>query len=262
MKRLLLLLLIAIVPTSTLLAADGHEKTIDRVDKSGKIIQQIMNAPDSGIPDNIFSSAKCIAVVPSMLHAGFAIGGSYGKGVASCRTDKGWSAPAFFTVRGGSFGFQIGGEAIDLIMVVMNDEGMKNLLSSKFELGASASAAAGPVGRHASGDTDWQMRAQILTYSRARGVFAGLDIKGALVTQGKDDTRAFYGRMVPFPTILNGNVASPDTAKPFLAALEKYGPGKPAPVPAPAKTPAATPEKPATVGSTPAQPPKQPEGGD
>ena len=265
MKRLLLLLLIAIIPAATVFAADQHEKTIDRVDKSGKIIEQIMAAPDSGIPDNIFSSAKCIAVVPSLLHAGFAFGGSYGKGVASCRTDKGWSAPAFFTIRGGSFGLQIGGEAIDLIMVVMNDDGMKNLLSSKFELGASASAAAGPVGRHASGDTDWQMRAQILTYSRARGIFAGLDLKGSVVTQGKDETRAFYGRMVPFPTILNGNVASPDTAKPFLTALAKYGDGKPGTAPAPAKPAATTtPEKAPAAAQTPthAQPPAQASGGE
>jgi len=261
MKRLLLLLLIAIVPSTTLVAADGHEKTIDRVESAGRILNQIMAAPDSGIPDNIISSSKCIAIVPSLLHGGFGFGGSYGKGVASCRTEKGWSAPAFFTVRGGSFGLQIGGEAIDLVMVVMNDEGMKNLLSSKFELGASASAAAGPVGRHASGDTDWQMRAQILTYSRARGIFAGLNLKGSVVTQGKDDTRAFYGRMVPFKTILNGNVASPDTAKPFLTALAKYGDGKPAPAP-PAKT--AAPEKaPAAAETpTPAQPPAQASGGD
>lgn len=260
MKRLLLLLLIAIVPATTLVAADGHEKTIDRVESAGRILNQIMAAPDSGIPDNIISSSKCIAIVPSLLHGGFGFGGSYGKGVASCRTEKGWSAPAFFTVRGGSFGLQIGGEAVDLVMVIMNDEGMKNLLSSKFELGASASAAAGPVGRHASGDTDWQMRAQILTYSRARGIFAGLDLKGSVVTQGKDDTRAFYGRMVPFKTILNGNVASPDTAKPFLTALAKYGDGKPAPAP-PAKAPA--PEKSPAAAETPnpAQPPAQASGG-
>lgn len=256
MKRLVLLLLIAVIPTATLFAADDHEKTIDRVESAGTVLNEIMAAPDSGIPDNIFSSAKCIAVVPSMLHGGFAFGGSYGKGVASCRTDKGWSAPAFFTVRGGSFGLQIGGEAIDLVMVIMNDEGMKNLLSSKFELGASASAAAGPVGRHASGDTDWKMRAQILTYSRARGIFAGLDLKGAVVTQGKDDTRAFYGRMVPFKTILNGNVASPETAEPFLAALAKYGPGNPTPPPV---KPAATDGKPsAAAGATTTPSPAKP----
>jgi len=226
------LLLSTLLFSTATLFADDHEKTIDRVDSAGTILNEIMSAPDSGIPEEIFNSAKCVAVVPSLLKGGFGIGGAYGKGVASCRTDKGWSAPAFFTIKGGSFGLQIGGEAVDLVMVIMNDEGMKNLLKSKFELGADASAAAGPVGRHASGDTDWKMRAQILTYSRARGVFAGLTLKGSVVTQGKDDTRAFYGRMVPFRTILNGNVAAPEDAKPFLTALVKYGGGVPAAAPA------------------------------
>lgn len=228
------LLFVALVLTVGTLWADDHEKAIDRVDDAGTVLREIMSAPDAGIPEEIFNSAKCVAVVPSLLKGGLGFGGAYGKGVASCRTDKGWSAPAFFTVKGGSFGLQIGGQAVDLVMVIMNDEGMKNLLRSKFELGADASAAAGPVGRHASADTDWKMRAQILTYSRARGVFAGLTLKGSVVTQGKDDTRAFYGRMVPFRTILNGNVAPPEDSKPFLDALVKYGGG--APVAAPAKT--------------------------
>jgi lipid-binding SYLF domain-containing protein len=239
MKKILLLLVIAIIPV--VLCADDHEKTIDRVDSSSTILNEIMSAPDSGIPEEIFNSAKCVAVVPSLLKGGFGIGGAYGKGVASCRTEQGWSAPAFFTIKGGSFGLQIGGEAVDLVMVIMNDKGMNALLKSKFELGADVSAAAGPVGRHASGDTDWQMRAQILTYSRARGVFAGLSIKGSVVTQGQDDTRAFYGRMVPFRTILNGNVAAPDTAKTFISSLVKYGGGAPPKPAPPATTPAPTP---------------------
>jgi len=246
MKKFSILLVCLFFALGTMWA-DDRDKTIDRVDDAGTILNQIMSAPDSGIPEEILDSAKCVAVVPSLLKGGFGFGGAYGKGVASCRTDKGWSAPAFFTVKGGSFGLQIGAQAVDLVMVIMNDQGMKNLLKSKFELGADASAAAGPVGRHASADTDWQMRAQILTYSRARGVFAGLTLKGSLVTQGKDETRAFYGRMVPFRTILNGNVAAPEDSKPFLEALVKYGGGPTSP----AKTaPTSTTPAPAAASTT------------
>src|SRR5205085_841413 len=144
----------------------------------------------------------CVAIVPSLLKGGFIIGARYGRGVASCRTPKGWSAPAFFSVKGGSFGLQIGGQAVDLVMLIMNKEGMENLLSSKVKLGADASVAAGPVGRHAAADTDWKLRAQVLSYSRARGVFAGLELGGAEIKQDKDSTREFYGRMVPFRTSL------------------------------------------------------------
>ena len=157
-----------------------------------------------------------------MLKGGFIVGAKYGRGVASCRTSKGWSAPAFFTVTGGSFGFQIGGQAVDLVMLIMNDNGMKNLLSSKFDLGADASVAAGPVGRHAEGNTDWKMRAQVLTYSRARGVFAGVSLNGAVVKQDKDSTREFYGHMVPFKTALTGGIDAPAGASPFLTTLAKW----------------------------------------
>jgi SH3 domain-containing YSC84-like protein 1 len=221
MKKLVLLMVVAMIPAG-LWAQGDRANTVERIQAAGTVIDEIMNAPDSRIPDEIFDSAKCIAVVPSMLKGAFLFGANYGKGVASCRTDKGWSAPAFFRVTGGSFGFQIGGQAVDLIMVVMNDEGMQNLLSSKFKIGADASAAAGPVGRQAAGSTDWKMRAQILTYSRARGIFAGISLDGAVVTQGKDDTRAFYGRMVPFKTLLTGEIAAPQDAQPFASALSKH----------------------------------------
>ncbi|MGZ4788041.1 MAG: lipid-binding SYLF domain-containing protein [Terriglobales bacterium] len=247
MKRFAFVLMMFFFALGTLWAQGDRDKTIDRVESAGTILNEIMSAPDSGIPEEIFDSAKCIAVVPTLLKGGLGFGAAYGKGVASCRTEKGWSAPAFFTVKGGSFGLQIGGQAVDLVMVVMNDEGMRALLKSKFELGVDASAAAGPVGRHASADTDWKMQSQILTYSRARGIFAGLTLKGSVVTQGKDDTRAFYGRMVPFRTILNGNVAAPEDSKPFLEALVKYG-GGPAPTPAPAATPAPATATPGTTG--------------
>ena len=207
--------------------AEDRSKLSERVQEAGEVLNEIMSAPDAGIPEEIFDSAKCIAVVPSMLKGGFGIGGEYGQGVASCKTEKGWSAPAFFSVKGGSFGLQIGGQAIDLVMVVMNDRGMRNLLSSKFELGANASVAAGPVGRHAEANTDWKMRAEVLTYSRARGVFAGLSVKGAVIKQNRDDTRDFYGRMVPYRTILTGKIDPPKDSEPFLDALKKYtGAGK------------------------------------
>src|SRR5512141_1378778 len=190
---------------------------------------KIMGTPDKGIPEEILGSAECVAVVPSMLKGGFIVGGSYGKGLASCKTANGWSAPAFFRLEGGSFGFQIGGQAVDLVMLIMNERGMRALLSSKFKLGANASVAAGPVGRHADASTDWKMRAQVLTYSRARGVFAGISLDGAVIKQDRDDTRAFYGRMVPYRSLLQGLTPAPAEAQPFLKPLGQYAPIAPAP---------------------------------
>ncbi len=186
-----------------------------------------MSTPDKGIPEEILASAKCVAVVPSMLKGGLGFGGAYGRGVATCRTEKGWSAPAPFSIKGGSFGLQIGLQGVDLIMVIMNDRGMQNLLASKFKVGADASAAAGPVGRHAEGSTDWKMRAEILTYSRARGLFAGVSVNGAVISQDKDATRELYGRMVPFKTILTGAVETPQPGEAFVAAVSKATPKKP-----------------------------------
>src|SRR5712671_8090563 len=181
-----------------------ESKVTDRVQAAAEVLDQIQGAPDKGIPGEVLGSAECVAVVPSMLKGGFIVGARYGRGLASCRTPKGWSAPAFFTIKGGSFGLQIGAQAVDLVMLIMNQEGMKNLLNSQFKLGADASVAAGPVGRHAAADTDWKMRAQVLSYSRARGLFAGLELSGAAIDQDKDATRQFYGRMVPFKTSLTG----------------------------------------------------------
>jgi SH3 domain-containing YSC84-like protein 1 len=197
-------------------------KAADRVKAAATVLDQIEAAPDSAIPEEVLGSAQCVAVVPSLLKGGFVVGARYGRGVASCRTSKGWSAPAFFTVKGGSVGFQIGGQAVDLVMLIMNDQGMRNLLSSKFQLGADASVAAGPVGRHAEGATDWKMRAEVLTYSRARGVFAGVTLNGASIKQDKSSTRDFYGRMVPFRTALTGEIPPPDATRPFLDVLSKW----------------------------------------
>jgi len=227
--RQLLVVLVLVCSLAPVFAADEDSKAQEvnskasaRVEEAGTVLQEIQSAPDAGIPQEVLGSADCVAVVPSLLNGGFVFGGRYGKGVASCRTEKGWSAPAFFTIGGGSFGLQIGGQATDLVMLIMNKEGMNNLLSSKFKLGADASAAAGPVGRHAAADTDWKMRAQVLTYSRSRGLFAGLELSGAVITQDKDSTREFYGRMVPFKTSLTGEIEAPKQAYPFLSTLAKW----------------------------------------
>jgi SH3 domain-containing YSC84-like protein 1 len=213
---------ILVISVSTLCLAQGaRDKEVERVQAAGTVIDEIMSAPDKGIPQEILTSARCVAVVPTLLKGGFVLGASYGKGVASCRTTSGWSAPAFFRVEGGSIGLQIGGQAVDLVMVIMNDAGMQQLLASKFKLGADASVSAGPVGRHAEGMTDWKMRAQVLTYSRARGVFAGLTLNGASIRQDKDATRDFYGHMISFKSLLTGVTPVPAEAQPFVTALSK-----------------------------------------
>jgi SH3 domain-containing YSC84-like protein 1 len=221
MKKLLLWAVVLSL-SGFAIAADEQSKATDRVQGAADVLNEIQSAPDSGIPEEILSRAECVAVVPSMLKGGFIVGAKYGRGVASCRTPKGWSAPAFFMVTGGSFGFQIGGQAVDLVMLIMNNDGMQHLLSSQFALGADASVAAGPVGRHAEGNTDWKMRAQVLTYSRARGVFAGVSLNGAVVKQDKNSTRDFYGHMVTFKASLTGEVEPPSTASPFLSSLAKW----------------------------------------
>jgi lipid-binding SYLF domain-containing protein len=224
MKKLLLLAVVVCLCRFSATADDqpNDSKAQDRVQAAADVLNEIQAAPDKGIPQEVLGSAECVAVVPSMLKGGFIVGAKYGRGLASCRTPTGWSAPAFFVVTGGSFGFQIGGQAVDLVMLIMNKDGMKHLLSSEFALGADASVAAGPVGRHAEGNTDWKMRAEVLTYSRARGLFAGVTLNGASIKQDKDSTREFYGRMVPFRTSLIGEIPPPAGANPFLSTLAKW----------------------------------------
>jgi len=193
-----------------------------RIDASAKVLNEIMATPDKAIPDKVMSDAKCIAVIPSMVKIAVGFGGNHGKGVATCRTESGWSAPAPVTITGGSFGLQLGGQATDVVMVVTNDNGMQHLLSSKFKLGADASAAAGPVGRDAAAGTDIKMRAEVLTYSRSRGLFAGIDLNGASLTQDKDETRLLYGSFLPFSEILGGKVRATASSEPFLTAVRKY----------------------------------------
>jgi SH3 domain-containing YSC84-like protein 1 len=195
---------------------------VHRMDAAATVLNEVMGTPDKGIPQEILETAKCVAVVPSMLKGGFVVAASYGKGIATCRTATGRSGPAPFRIVGGSVGFQIGGEAVDLVMLVMNEKGMRNLLNSRFKLGADASVAAGPVGRHAEGDTDWKMRAEVLSYSRARGVFAGVALNGAAISQDDDETRALYGEKDSFQQILTGSVPAPSGSDNFLATVKKY----------------------------------------
>jgi lipid-binding SYLF domain-containing protein len=215
------LLLLAAIAWS---ADDKGQSDIEkRIAASATVLNEIMATPDKAIPNKVMSDAKCIAVIPSMLKVAVVFGGNHGKGIATCRTESGnWTAPAPMTITGGSWGLQLGGQAIDLVMIVTNDQGMQHLLSSKFKLGADVSAAAGPVGRDAAADTDWKMRAEVLTYSRARGIFAGIDLNGSVITQDKDETRTLYGSFVPFSDILSGNVQAPNASEPFLTAVRKY----------------------------------------
>ena len=205
--------------TSAAWAGTTREDVRDRLDNAGRVLHEIMSAPDRGIPEEVLDHAKCIAVVPHMIKGGFVFGAENGKGVATCRTAMGWSAPAFFDITGGSWGLQIGVEGVDLVLIIQNDKGMQRLLSSKFELGADASAAAGPVGRHASADTDWKMDTEILTYSRAKGAFAGLTLTGAAIRRDDDSTEAIYGHQVTTRHILQGGQAVPASAHSFLNAV-------------------------------------------
>jgi lipid-binding SYLF domain-containing protein len=205
------------------LAGSAREDTVARLQSSVDVLHSIMATPDKGIPEEVLSNAKCIVVVPNLIKGGFIFGGKHGRGVATCRTSEGWSAPAFVSVGGGSWGLQIGVEGVDLVMLVMNDQGFQHLLSSKFELTGEGSVAAGPVGRHASAGTDWKMNTEMLTYSRSKGVFAGLTLEGAVVEQDNDSTHAIYGKHMMFRNILSGKVATPRSADAFLKAVSEAG---------------------------------------
>ncbi len=218
MKRQLVLVALSLVALlgSLAWAGSAREDSTERMQNSANVLKEIAAAPDKGIPEEVLNGAKCVVVVPHLIKGGFIIGGKHGRGVAVCRTTAGWSAPAFISVGGGSWGLQIGAEGVDLVMLVMNDKGLQHLLSSKFEVTGEGSAAAGPVGRHASAGTDWKLNTELLTYSRSRGIFAGLTLEGAVVEHDADSTVAIYGSDVPFKKILLGNVAAPAMAAPFL----------------------------------------------
>jgi lipid-binding SYLF domain-containing protein len=204
-------------------AGSARQDSVERLQSSVEVLHAIITTPDKGIPEEVLSDAKCILVVPNLIKGGFIIGGKHGRGVATCRTAEGWSAPAFVSVGGGSWGLQIGIEGVDLVMLVMNDQGFQHLLSSKFELTGEGSVAAGPVGRHASAGTDWKMNTQMLTYSRSKGVFAGLTLEGAVVEQDNDSTRAIYGKNMTFRNILSGKASTPKSADAFMKAVSDAG---------------------------------------
>jgi lipid-binding SYLF domain-containing protein len=225
MKKTISLLLMSFVGLVGTFAWAGsaREDTVERMQKSVDVLHAIMSTPDKGIPEEVLSGAKCILVVPDLIKGGFIFGGKHGRGVASCRTSDGWSAPAFVSVGGGSWGLQIGVEGVDLVMLVMNDQGFQHLLSSKFELTGEGSVAAGPVGRHASAGTDWKMNTEMLTYSRSKGVFAGLTLEGAVVEQDNDSTHVIYGKHMTFRAILSGKASTPASADAFLKAVSAAG---------------------------------------
>ena len=218
-KFLTVVAILSLGAASAAWAETDRQSTMDRLDHAGKVLNEVMAAPDSGIPQEVLEHARCIAVVPHMIKGGFVFGAENGRGVTTCRTANGWSAPAFFAITGGSWGLQIGVEGVDLVMIIQNEDGMRKLMASKFQLGGDASAAAGPVGRHASANTDWKLETEILTYSRARGAFAGLTLTGASIRRDEDSTTAIYGHRVSTRSILEGKVAAPESAKAFLDAV-------------------------------------------
>jgi lipid-binding SYLF domain-containing protein len=218
MKKLMVFVLMGCLG-SLAWAGEQNKDVTERLQMASDVLTQMTSAPDKGIPEEVLASAKCIAVVPHLVKGGFILGGKHGRGVATCRTADGWSAPAFISIGGGSAGLQIGVEGVDLIMLIMNNKGMEQLLSSKFQISGEGSAAAGPVGRHASAGTDWKMDTEMLTYSRSKGVFAGLTLEGAVVQQDSDSTISVYGRDVAFKSVLQGHVATPDIATTFMKAV-------------------------------------------
>lgn len=205
-----------VLASANVWAASGREDSIDRLHAAADVLHQIQASPDHGIPNSVMDSTKCIIVVPNLVKGGFVLGGKHGRGVATCRTATGWSAPAFVSVGGGSWGLQIGVEEVDLIMLVMNDRGVQHLLNSKFELSGEGAVAAGPVGRQAVAGTDWKLNTEILSYSRTKGIFGGLTLEGAVVEQDNDSTRAIYGSDPGFRAVLSGRVPPPEHTDGFL----------------------------------------------
>jgi len=203
---------------------DDHPAVAKRFDEATSTLKEMFGAPDKGVPSDLLSHAKCVVIIPNQKKAALGFGGSYGRGFATCRLSNNtaqWSAPAPVFLGGGSWGAQIGGSSTDILMLVMNDKGMQQLLSSKFKIGVDASAAAGPVGRSASADTNWKLNSELLTYSRAKGLFAGIELNGAEVKQDGDTTKELYGKEIPFNTILAGKVPTPAPARPFIAEIQK-----------------------------------------
>jgi lipid-binding SYLF domain-containing protein len=222
MKKTIASLCLSVMMISPAFAASSHTDLQDRVESARTVLDQIMAANDRTIPLNILEQATCVAVVPSMVKGAFIFGAQYGQGVVTCRTGHGWSAPVFIRMAGGSWGLQIGGQATDLVLVAVNDSGMQALLKNKFKIGGDASAAAGPVGRAGQAATDWKMNAELLAYSRNKGLFAGISLDGTSVSQNREDTETYYGSPQQFDNVLKGNVAVPSGAVPFVRDVAQH----------------------------------------
>src|ERR1700729_186337 len=204
-------------------AEDDKAKVAERLTAASQVIEEIMATPDKAIPNGVLAGASCVVVIPSYKKGAFVVGAQYGQGVATCHTPSGkWSAPVCVQLTGGSFRFQIGGQATDLVLIAMNQQGLQDMLKNKFKLGADAAASAGPVGRNAQAGTDWKLNAEFLSYSRSKGLFAGIDLDGTVLSQNQSDTRMLYGADVPFKTILDGNTPAPPEARPFVRTVAKY----------------------------------------
>jgi lipid-binding SYLF domain-containing protein len=221
MKKLLALLCLAGLSMPAFAASDSAAIQ-KRLDAATATLNEIMATPDKAIPDQILTGATCVGVIPGLVKGAFIFGAEYGQGVVTCRTGHGWSAPAFIKMEGGSFGFQIGGSGTDLVLVAVNQKGFQDLLKSKFKIGGDAAAAAGPVGRDTQAATNWKLQSELLTWSRSKGLFAGIDLNGVAVFENNDDTTAFYGSPHTFEQILKGSVLPPDAAKPFVRTVAKY----------------------------------------
>jgi lipid-binding SYLF domain-containing protein len=222
MKKFIASICLCFLLQSTGFAASSREDLQARIDAAKVVLEQIMGAQDRSIPMNILEQATCVAVVPGLVKGAFIFGGQYGQGVVTCRTGHGWSAPVFIRMAGGSFGFQIGGQSTDLVLVAVNDRGFQDLLKSKFKIGGDAAAAAGPVGRNGQAATDWRLNAELLTYSRSKGLFAGVDLDGTSVSQNREDTEIYFSAPHNFDSVLKGNVPVPEGAVPFVRSVARY----------------------------------------
>lgn len=222
MKKIVASICLCFLLPGAAYAGSTREDLQIRLDAAKLVLDQVMGAEDRSIPMNILEQATCVAVVPGMMKGAFVFGAQYGQGVVTCRTGHGWSAPVFIRMAGGSFGFQIGGQSTDLVLVAVNDRGLQDLLKSKFKIGGDAAAAAGPVGRNGQAATDWRMNAELLTYSRSKGLFAGIDLDGTSVSQNKEDTEVYFGQAHSFESVLKGAVPVPEGAVPFVRTVARY----------------------------------------
>ena len=215
-------LFMGVTTAQNLEASRQASDELKRVNAAARVLEEVMENPDKGMPEDLLSAARCLAVVPSIMKAGFLTADKSAKGVATCRTSKGWSAPAPFTLSAGSWGLQFGGDAVDLLMLVMNEKAMRALQSNNLQLGGEGSVAAGPIGQHTEAGTNWNTSSEVLTYSRARGIFTGIELNGAVIKQDSEETRTLYGKVVPFRSILAGKIAPPVGTEAFLSAVQKY----------------------------------------